>query len=262
MIFQFVSFKNLKPWENLPFHSTFLSSVAEILHFLTFFRGSSCSPLTMIFSASLNLYLSIIYTCVRNRRCISKIDNNDLQPASFNNLNHERTYHWICAALILSSLVPTILLGLNQNILIFSSFPNFLQFSKVFHIFWPHNLPKCLLFQFPVLSPHDNFLRALLSTKPVCISAGLYISKQLKYRKICDGRWEAFSLKCIFIWKCFPNFPLNCRMHDDIANAIIKQSLTQNLFQHCILLYFWSWPNIPMQDFLMSDMIWNRNWKR
>ena len=141
----------------------------------------------------------------------NSIDKNDLQPASFNNLNHERTYHWICAALILSSLVPTILLGLNQNILIFSSFPNFLQFSKVFHIFWPHNLPKCLLFQFPVLSPHDNFLRALLSTKPVCISAGLYISKQLKYRKVCDGRWQAFSLNCIFIWKCFPNFPFHWR---------------------------------------------------
>ena len=39
--------------------------------------------------------------------------NNDdfFQPATFNNLDHERTYRWICVSLLISALVLTIILG-------------------------------------------------------------------------------------------------------------------------------------------------------
>ena len=119
----------------------------------------------------------------------NSIDKNDLQPASFNNLNHERTYHWICAALILSSLAPTILLGLNKNIshlICLASkmcnvhhLLNFWAYDKIFfdtatfyyRSFFCHcvhgflytyappriYLPKFLLFEFPLLSPHIIF---------------------------------------------------------------------------------------------------------
>ena len=43
------------------------------------------------------------------------------QPASFNNLNHERAYHWLIPTLLVTTLVPAICIGDEQ----FNSFRYF-----------------------------------------------------------------------------------------------------------------------------------------
>ena len=130
------------------------------------------------------------------------IYNKYFKPAKFNNLDHARTYGWICATLLLFALVSTILLGFHSfNTKSKLPLTNILVVLPTNFTLWSIN---------PTFWSHTTFclIRALLSTKPVCLPTGLiYFWTMLLIRKVL---WYIMHLFNYFVFSCqnsFANFP-------------------------------------------------------